>query len=396
MPQYIFEARDESGRIVSDQLSAETVSAAIAELEGRGWIVQSIRLAVDTEKSRSDNSGPISNREPALEQQFAAALENREVLIPALTALAHEMPSPLGRREMLRLVDALQRASSSAELRRNKIAAQWLPLLVTGVGSESATQRLSDLITHTSREVDNRSNRRQILIYPFVTGLIALAVLGFLCVSIVPTFGQMFDEFGLRLPFPTWVVVSIADELRFRPVQFFVTIAGIALAIFLVVRLWIHYALSTRLFGFLFKGNSAGVSAMSSLTSRLAELLSIDVPLTDALWLAGQGCGHYYYRNVAEKLARHVHHNDVSLRDCPAADCLPANLIYALQAGEDGRPSVALLRELSAIYGERAAQRVDWPTGVIGPIAIVMLGLAVGFVVIALFMPLVSLVSGLS
>ena len=71
-------------------------------------------------------------------------------------------------------------------------------------------------------------------------------------------------------------------------------------------------------------------------------------------------------------------------------------MIHALESGPDGGPDIALLRELSAMYGDRAAQRVDWSSGVLAQLAIVMVGLVVGYVVLALFMPLFSMVSSLS
>ncbi len=110
---------------------------------------------------------------------------------------------------------------------------------------------------------------------------------------------------------------------------------------------------------------------MSSLTSQLAELLSIDVSLPDALWIAGQSCRHYHFKNVAEQLARQAHDSLVPLRESPVAHNLPANVIRALEAGPGGKPNLALLRELSAMYGDRANQRVDWSTGAIAQFAIV-------------------------
>ena len=71
-------------------------------------------------------------------------------------------------------------------------------------------------------------------------------------------------------------------------------------------------------------------------------------------------------------------------------------MIRALEPEPGGQPNVALLRELSAIYGDRAGQRIDWTTGAITQFAILAIGIAVGFVVIAMFSPLVSLVSALS
>jgi type IV pilus assembly protein PilC len=401
MPEFIFEANDDTGLPVTGELLAESVSAAIAEIESRGWTVNSIRLSSLTEEptsasARSRLDDPPARQGSSLAHQFDDAIQRKEVLVPVLTALSEEMPSPLARRELRQLVGALRRARSGAELRHNRVAAQWLPLLVTGITSESATRRLSDLVAHTFRESENRSNRRRLLAYPFLVIVITAALFMFLCVFIVPTFGEMFADFGLSLPLSTSLVLSVADQLRFNPVQFLITVGLIAAVIYALARLWFHFALSTRLFGFATAGNSASVSAMSSLTSRLAELLCIDVPLADALCLAGQGCGHYHYKVVVERLARHVHHNGVPLSDCPVAHNLPANVIYALEAGEDGRPNVALLRELSAMYSERAAQRVDWSTGAVGPIAIVMVGIVVGFIVIALFSPLANLVTGLS
>ena len=178
--------------------------------------------------------------------------------------------------------------------------------------------------------------------------------------------------------------------------RFVILVALIASGVYGVIRLWVHFAMTTRVLGFLTAGNSGSVSAMSSLTSQLAELLSIHVSLPDALWFAGQGCGHYHFKHVAEQLARHAYLGTQPLSESPFARNLPANVIYALQAGPDGSPNVALLHELSAMYGDRAGQRVDWSTGTMAQFSIVLIGIAVGFVVIALFSPLVSLVSGLS
>jgi type II secretory pathway component PulF len=135
---------------------------------------------------------------------------------------------------------------------------------------------------------------------------------------------------------------------------------------------------------------------MSSLTGQLAELLSIDVSLPDALWIAGQGCQHYHFKNVAEELAREAHRGTARLSESPIAHNLPSNLLHALQAGPDGGPCIPLLRELSAMYGDRVSQRVDWSTGAMAQFAIVAIGVAVALIVIAVFSPLVSLVSALS
>lgn len=395
MAFYLYEANNEDQQKVSEEIQAESVSEAIQQLEARGLTVLSIRQ-VDAESAPS-NSGKRSvvsgSGNLSLEEHFESALRRREVLFPALTALADDMPAGRPRTEMRNLVSALQDAKSTSELRRNDIIVQWLPLLSSGFTSETTTQQLSDLIAHATRESENRRQRRRLLAYPIIVALLAFSLVVFISALVVPIFSSMFREFGLHLPAPTLLVVFLGEEMRDHSTRFFGSAALIALACYGLMRWWIRLALTTRLFGMFTAGNSANVSAMSSLTGRLAELLSIGISLPDALWIAGQGCRHHHFQLVAQQLARDAHLGRVS--ESPVAHNLPANVLSAMD-GVRGEPNVPLLRELSSMYEQRISERVEWSTGIVAQFAIIAIGVAVGFVVIALFMPLVSLISGLS
>ena len=395
MPTYIFEAKNEDQQTVSEEIRAESVSEALQQIEARGLSVLSIRQ-VDAESGFSPEatrSAMPSGDSLSLEGHFESALRRRDVLIPALKALADDMPAGRPRSEMRNVVSALQDAKSTTELRRSDIIVQWLPLLSSGFSSETTTQQLGDLIAHAARESENRRQRRRLLAYPIIVALLAFSVVVFISALVVPIFSSMFREFGLHLPAPTRLVVFLGEEMRDHPIRFFGSAALIALACYGLIRWWVRLALTTRLFGMFTSGNSANVSAMSSLTGRLAELLSIGISLPDALWIAGQGCRHHHFQLVAQQLARDAHLGRVS--ESPVAHNLPANVLSAMD-GVQGEPNVPLLRELSSMYEQRISERVEWSTGIVAQFAIIAIGVAVGFVVIALFMPLVSLISGLS
>lgn len=395
MALYLYEANNEDQQKVSEEIQAESVSEAIQQLEARGLTILSIRQ-VDAERASSNaatRSVVPGSDNLSLEEHFESALRRREVLIPALTALADDMPAGRPRTEMRNVVSALQDAKSTTELRRSDIIVQWLPLLSSGFTSETTTQQLGDLIAHAARESENRRQRRRLLAYPIIVALLAFSVVVFISALVVPIFSSMFREFGLHLPAPTLMVVFLGEEMRDHPIRFFGSAALIALACYGLVRWWVRLALTTRLFGMFTSGNSANVSAMSSLTGRLAELLSIGISLPDALWIAGQGCRHHHFQLVAQQLARDAHLGRVS--ESPVAHNLPANVLSAMD-GVHGEPNVPLLRELSSMYAQRISERVEWSTGIVAQFAIIAIGVAVGFVVIALFMPLVSLISGLS
>ena len=400
MPNYNYHAIDREGRAERGQVSAGSVSEAVLELEGRGLNVQSIfadqggsenvtSAFVGTQRSVASPSAST------LERYFDVVIERRDAMLPALRALVSDLPTSQVKRDMEELVLEVSEAQSSDELRRSETAVRWLPLLAAGFSSDATSQRLSDLIRYATRDLQIRTERVRLLTYPILVTLISLIVLALLSLLIVPTFEEMFADFGIRLPAPTLLVIEVTRQLRFHAIRTLLVIVGIALLLYVTTRLWTRFSLTTRLFGSAVAGNSASVTAMSSLTGRLAELLQLGVPLPDAIWIAGQGCDHYHFRKASEQLAADAFSHAAPLAQSSAAACFPANVIHALEHGPEGQ-KIGLLRELSSMYARRVHRRVDWSTGAIAQISIVVLGVAIAFVVIAMLMPLLSLITGLT
>jgi type IV pilus assembly protein PilC len=337
----------------------------------------------------------VSPGAATLERYFDAVIERRETMLPALRALVSDLPASRVKRDIEELVSEISEARSSDDLRHSDTAVRWLPLLAAGFSSDATSQRLSDLLRYATRDLQIRTERVRLLTYPALVALISLVVLALLCLLIVPTFEQMFAEFGLRLPAPTLLVIEVTRQFRFHAIRTLLMMVGIGALLYAAVWLWTRFSLTTRLFGSAVAGNSASVTAMSSLTGRLAELLQLGVPLADAIWIAGQGCDHYHFRQASEQLAADSYSQAAPLTQSSAAACFPANVIHALEPGAGG-PKVGLLRELSSMYARRVHRRVDWSTGAIAQLSIVVLGAAIAFVVVALLMPLLSLISGLS
>lgn len=402
--KYVYQARTDAGDLIEDEVTAESVTAAIAQIEAKGWVVESISVVgqanvdqeraatVTADRSQVERSGPSTGSQ--LDDQYQAALDRRSTLVPALEALTAEMPMGKAKAEIHSLAKSLQQAEFAADLRRSKVATRWLPLLVTGLGDEQNSRRVSDLIAHASMESSNRQQRRRALAYPLLLLFLSIGVFLMLCAVVVPTFDSMFEEFGLHLPMLTECIVFVSRQMTKNPVLVVVFLGSVIAAIYVALRVWSYFALTTKVFGFAIAGNSANVTAMSSLIRQLAELLSINVALPDALWIAGHQCQHRHFRHAAEQLARDAHRGGIN--DSLAAHNFPANVIHALQAGPGNGPHIPLLRELSEMYSHRVENRVDWSTGAIAQLAMLALGIIIALFTIALFAPLVSLVSGLS
>ncbi|QDV55526.1 type II secretion system F family protein [Rosistilla oblonga] len=325
--------------------------------------------------------------------QIQATLEQRDLLIPPLTALAEEMPNSWGQRDLQELIDLLRNETDADAWMQHPRAAAWLPVIVGGFNPAETPQRIHLLFSQTMRQQQRQRQRGASLLYPFLILALAGAVGLGLSWGIVPTFAAMYRDFGLDLPLPTRISVAISDGIIQAPLKQLIIAAGaIALSV-AIYRWWISSPLCSRLFSL--KGNTRAVQAMAQAVGSVAELISVGASIPEALRISSRGCGHPLYQRELESLAGAAETSADTLNDSREATYFPANLLLALQPNATGHPNIHLLRELSLIYHERAAQRIDWLRWLVGPLALLAVGLVVVFVVFALFMPMISLVTSL-
>ena len=401
MARFSYKAIDSNGDEHEGELDCETIARATAELESIGWTIVTLEAATasnsdpsfTTTKTPSDSDS--SAEKYRLDAYFDSVIARRDQLIPVLTVLTDALPRGTARQELQKLNAALKNARSGSELSSSPYAIRWLPMLLTGLTEKAATERLSNLVAITARDSHNRNDRRRTLLYPMSVLLITFGFISLLCGFIVPYFEETFEDFGIRIPASTRLLIDISNLFTDQRGST-ITILGVASIILTIGgKLWTRYALSNQIFGRLVAGSVSNVIAMASLINQLADLLRIGIVLPDALRLAGKGCEHPFFRAAAEDLAQAAQNPSQALQSSQAAGRLPANLIHALTAGPDSTPHLPLLHQLGAIYSYHATHRTSWTTGAAAQLSIVVAGLAVGFVVIALLAPLLSLVQGL-
>ncbi len=401
MARFSYNASDGYGDEYKGELDCETLADAIAELESKGWTITTLEVLTESNSDSlrtptvSPSATDPSADEHRLEDYFDSVIERRDQLIPVLAVLTDAIPRGTARQEIQQLSKLLKNAKSGSDLSSSPRAIRWLPLLLTGLTEEAATQRLSELMTIAARDSQNRSDRRRTLVYPTMILLLTSGFISLLCGFIVPSFREIFEDFGIQLPASTRLLIGISRLFTDQLASTMTTLGIVAIILLIARRIWIQFALSNRVLGRLVAGSVANVTTMASLINQLADLLSLGVPLPDALRLAGKGCEHKFFQEAAEDLARSAQNPSQSLQSSKAAHKLPGNLIHALTAGSDGTPHLPLLHELGAMYSDHAAHRTNWSTGAVAQLSIVLAGLTVGFVAIALLAPLLSLIQGL-
>lgn len=304
---------------------------------------------------------------------------SRSILAPAVDALARELPVGRRKLELTSLARTLELQASDSN-----------------PPNELDRSPLSDWLEHVSRKSKLRTHESRAWLYPCLLTFLMCIILLFLSPLILQPFADMFDEFGLSLPTITSFVLYVGTDLFGTPIRAISLAMLICVGGYAVYWLLSHVSPFSKIFYRIVAGNSSSVAAMAHIAGTLAHHLRSGISLPDALIRSAESCGHHHLAQAARSLAEQLRSDPGPLRMTPAASAFPQNLLDAIKPIDGSVPNTALLNELSLIYEERYGLREDFAGGAIGIVGVLAVGALVMFIVLALFAPLIELVSGLT
>lgn len=394
MPQFRYQALNAEQQPVSGEVTAETQLAALEQLAARGLTVQSL---ADLTAGPPVETPALEVDDQAWPRQLAQLLERSRELLPPLQAFAAELPPGRQRRQLELLTSKLARetlAAPEAMQAFRTLPGYWLPLLSAATASRDPGRILREFLRESQQAEELRRQWWRALIYPLLLLAIATAVLVGLSWLVIPIFKQVFQGFGIRMPVLTTVVLTAADWIVSGK-ALLVIVGGLASAGILwlarrwlstAVRQWWQDCLAPRW------GHSTAVARFTQFT---ADLLEAGVPLQHALGLAGLATGNGSIERAAQRVAASLAGATETWPD-KNRRLLTRTVHFALVSTDASAHRVRLLREISLNHAERMRWRLSWTRGFIEPLAICLVGLIVGVVALALFLPMFHLVQGLS
>ena len=340
----------------------------------------------------------VSQERPAYFQRIDSALENGGKIANAIEALAAEEKANKLESEVQELVRILRAGATTEQFVNDGAKAAWLPFIIRarpGVVSSNLSKMFCDLAFEN--EV-LRSKRLQ-LVYPLLVLVIAIVLFVVMAHTIIPTYDKMFLEFNLKLPYFTKLLIGIGRTIQLKPLMSCFWLVGLTLAAIAIRKvsspLLRHLELTTFI-GPLVSGNSESVRAMGRFTSTLAELLDVGAPISEAILIAGRASQNLRFISTSKILAKEYDSSEPVMLTPSVSQNFPELVFHALVAGPNKTPSIPLLRQISTIYFERVRHRMKRSESNAGPLLMICIGLLVGIIVVALFLPLVSLISSLS
>jgi type IV pilus assembly protein PilC len=235
------------------------------------------------------------------------------------------------------------------------------------------------------------------MIYPCAVVTVATLIVGFIMYYIIPKFKKIFEDFGTELPGMTVALITISDMV----VKYFYLAPAIPFAFYLVIKLirknktggfivdWI--ALRIPLMGAIIEKTIVARTART-----LGTLIASGVPILEGLIIARDTAGNAVFVRAFQNIYNAIREGEsmaVPLKEARICDDMVVNMV---DVGEETGALDTMLYKVADVYDEEVAVLVDGLVSMLEPLMVVVLGLIVGFIVIALFMPLIKLLNDLS
>jgi len=426
MPQFQFTAADAKGEQMSGTIESTTEAEAIQQLRSQGYYPLQVveqgkgKLAKKAAKKGKAAPGPKGKKDKAttggrikpkvlmiFTRQLATLIDSGLPLLRGLTVLAKQEPNPVLRGTIGALADSVQSGSTFSEALAqhpkifNKLYVNMVKAGELGGVLEVVLVRLAE---YQEKAHKLKNKIVSAMVYPVIVMFIAVAILVFLMLFIVPKFETMFAELGKDAELP------MISQIVFGTSKFFLS-ASVGPIPNIV---WVFVVLGAIAFFFNMWGKTKGgrrtidslklklpifgdiqrKSAIARFSRTLGTLVTSGVPILQALNITRDTAGNVVVSDAIEKVHEAVKEGESIVTPLSAAGgVFPSMVISMVDVGEETGQLPEMLLKVADVYDDEVDNAVTALTSILEPIMIVMLALVVGAVVFALFLPLIKIIS---
>ena len=265
----------------------------------------------------------------------------------------------------------------------------YIGMLRAGESGGLLAETTSRIATFLEASNRLRQKVKSAMMYPSIVMTVALAMAASMIIWIVPVFASIFTDFGAKLPGPTQFLLDLSQGMRHYAL--FVIIGAVALAISFMkwkktergAYLWDAFCLK-----FPILGNLARKVALSRFASTFAQLTRSGVPILQTMEIVSFATGNKVLGKVILDARADVERGEPLSAALDRSKQYPRLMIHMLSAGEKTGKVDEMLQKISEFYAEEAETLIGGLTQLIEPLLIVFLGVVIGGIVIAMFMPI--------
>jgi type IV pilus assembly protein PilC len=400
MATFIYSVRDKAGKVVKGQLEGESKDAVQARLSQMGYIILELEQQGALAQMGAIKLGgtKVQPKDVSIfARQFSTMINAGLSLTKCLTILGTQTESPSLREIISQLgrdVEAGQSLSDSLGKHPKVFPPIFVNMVRAGETGGVLDEVLQRIAEHLEAELALKAKVKSAMTYPIAMGCLVLVVMAAMMIFVVPTFEKMFNDMGGKLPLITQLLVDLS--------HFIAGIGGVFVAL----------AGAGIIFGFRWWSSGPGktvwdaaklsMPVFGSLTRKIAlakfcrtfgTLVSAGVPILTALDIVADTSGNNVVAGAVKKARASVKEGETLSKPLGESKVFPAMVVQMIGVGEETGALDTMLEKVADFYDEEVSTATDGLTSLIEPLMMATLGIIVGGMIIALYLPMFQVIT---
>lgn len=397
MPVFAYSGRTRTGQLVTGEMEASNREAVVATLRR-----QQIMATKVQPKAKAITlpafGGKVKDKDLAIfTRQFATMIDAGLPLVQCLEILASQQENKIFKKTLQEIRQDVEGGSTfAAALKKHpKVFTElYANMVEAGEAGGILDTILNRLAAYIEKAMKLKRKIKSAMIYPSTIVTVAFGVVIFLLIFVIPTFKSMFEGFGATLPLPTRVVLELSRLVK----TYF--LYGLIMVIGAVVGFRFYYksqngrkvidslVLKAPVFGPLIKK-----VAVAKFTRTLGTLISSGVAILDGLEITAKTAGNKVVEEAVMKTRSNIAEGKTVAEPLQASGVFPPMVVQMISVGEQTGALDAMLAKIADFYDEEVDNAVANLTSLLEPMLMVFLGVVIGGVVIAMYLPIFKLVT---
>jgi len=391
--EYVFEweGKDRSGKIVRGELRAGGENQVKIALRRQGVLVNKVK------KRRMHAGKPIKPKDIALfTRQLATMMSAGVPLLQAFDIVGRGNTNPSvtkllnGIRNDIETGTALSPAFRKHPMYFNSL---YCNLVEAGEAAGILETLLDRLATYMEKTENIKSKIKSALMYPISVIIVAFVVVTIIMIFVIPAFKDVFSSFGADLPGPTLVVMGISE---FFVAYWYLIFGSIGGGFYFFMQAWkrnegMQRFMDRALIKMPIFGILIDKSCIARWTRTLSTMFAAGIPLVEALDSVGGASGNYVYSSATKKIQKEVATGTSLTAAMGNANVFPSMVLQMCAIGEESGAIDHMLGKAADFYEDEVDEMVASLSSLMEPLIIVFLGVIIGGIVVAMYLPIFKL-----
>jgi len=405
MPTFAFTGRTRAGETIAGERVGDTMDAVVALLRREQVLVTKVTPVKAKAEAGGEKKGKLGKGVPPknlaiFTRQFSVMIDAGLPLVQCLEILGNQEEDANFAATILQTRSDVENGQSLADaMRRHPKAfdALFTNMVAAGEAGGILDTILKRLATYIEKNVKLKGQVKSAMVYPIAVIVIAGLVVAAILWKVIPTFAAMFASLGAELPMPTRVVIALSDGLvRFGWIgiivlaaagwgfrQYYATESGRRVVDATVLKLPILGLIMRKI-------------AVARFCRTLSTLIGSGVPILDGLDITARTSGNAIVEDAILSTRKSIEGGNTIAAPLKETAVFPAMVVQMIGVGETTGALDTMLSKIADFYEEEVDTAVAGLLTLLEPVMIALLGLVVGGIVIAMYLPIFDLISKLT